>query len=153
MQHPNSYVDNQTVRYLCDSSISAEQALVCEQCGKSIKSARCLQAHKAYSCKNSFTCSTCGIRFRASGNRYKNFEEFVAKHECGDSVCGLCFELIRSNSEEPPHWCTMLEPQFQSLYNRICCFDFETRLDDSNEHVVNAIVAEVFSNYIERGHI
>ncbi len=125
----------------------------CESCGCSLRSVACAERHQLKKCDRFYFCRFChgtarrpklkarGVPdgFGGENERLMNDDEMERYHLCNMHWCRECEAQV-----DDDHLCFVKKIKPLPMLAKLMFFDFETRVDSSDEHVVNYVHAKYF---------
>ena len=111
-----------------------EKNTICNECNKYFYSQKCHENHK-----NNKRCIEYSYKCKDCERFYLTKELPMNEHKCDEHKCGNCKLYVTDN-----HQCYMLKKDIQNYSTKYIFFDFETKLDKNDKHIVNFCVAQDF---------
>ena len=114
-----------------EKCISEHVIFECPQCNKIFYNEKCLKNHKFnnYCLDHSYRCIECNRYFKT-----KNLKR--EKHRCNQYYCNNCeaYKVL-------DHECFMKKTKFKEVSEKYIFYDFESKKDIDNNHIVNFAIA------------
>ena len=111
--------------------IYGSEKIGCETCNKIFFSKQCFENHQFnnYCLDHSYRCIDCNRYFKTKNIKMEN-------HNCNEYYCNNC-EAYR----DIDHECFMKKTKFKQVSDKYIFYDFESKKDVDNNHIVNYAIA------------